>query len=246
MVAITFRLLSVILGPILALIIHNIYIKTRGGSKGWLYMTLAFISLGVWSLSQLVFLVLFDSYIGRTLTGTVFFMLMSFLNPLAAVRLSRDMKCRLPPWLTERNVIITGCAYYMIVFSYIMLGSGNPLAPLSSASIMGMVVMFSLAAVGYVILARRTGIRVWFMWTAATIVVIFGAFFVASYANCCGELAPLAETPTCADYMYDYGPLLIPCMEWMLPLSSNGASILSVGILIYLIAGEKLRRLMSG
>jgi hypothetical protein len=248
-VALFFRLLSVILGPLLAVVVYNIYRKTKGGSIGWLYMSVAFISLGAWSISQLVFLVVFPNFIIRVITGAMGIFLISFFCPLSAVGLAKDMKCSLPGWLTEVSVIAIGFAYYAIMYVYAFMASVDFLGSVASISIIGLTPMFILGAIGYLTIARETRVGIWSWWTLGTFFVFIGAFVIGGmYANCCGTGAPLewSQGRGCDGWMYDYAPALpLPCVEAALPVTSNGAVILSIGLLILLYVTEMLRRAMA-
>ncbi len=248
-VAVFFRLLSVIIGPILGIVSYRIYRKTRGGSTGWLYISIAYVSLGVWSLSQILFLVVFPNFIARTIIGAMAIFLISFFNPMAAVRLANDMKCRLPRWLTETNVIVIGLVFYAAMYAYNIMTSVDFLGSVATISIIAMTPMFILGALGYLIIARESGVRFWSWWAGGTIFVFIGAFMVGGmYANCCGTGAPLewSQGMGCDGWMYDYAPAIpLPCIEALLPITSNGAMFLSAGVLILILVTEKLRRALS-
>ncbi len=242
-----FRLLSVVIGPLLAVVVYIIYRKTRGGSVGWVYISIAFISLGVWSLSQLLFLVVFPNFIARTVIGAMTIFLITFFIPMAAVRLAKDMKCKLPRWLTEVNVIIIGFVYYFVMYSYNLMASQDFLGSVSSISLIGLTPMFVIASVGYLVIARETRVRLWTWWVIGMAFCFVGAFLIgAMYTNCCGTGAPLEWEESCVRWMYDYAPAIpLPCLELALPITSNGATILSMGLVFLLYSMEKMRRLMT-
>jgi len=244
-IALIFRLLSVVVGPLLAVVVYSIYRKTQGGSKGWLYLTIAFISLGVWSISQVVFLIMFPNFIARTITGAMAIFLITFFNPLGAVKLANDMQCKVPMWLTEFNIIMIGLVYYASMYVYSLMMSRDILGAVASISIIGMTPMFLIASLGYLCIAKTTRVRFWSLWVLGTIIVIIGSFMiVGGYASCCGTGAPLEWVPGsgCDGWIYDYAPVLpIPCIEAALPLISNSAIILSIGLLILLYSMIELR-----
>jgi hypothetical protein len=248
-VALFFRLLSVIIGPILAIVSYKIYRKTRGGSTGWLYISIAYVSLGVWSLSQILFLLVFPNFIARTIIGAMTIFLISFFNPMAAMRLAKDLKCRLPWWLTEVNLIAIGLVFYAVMYLYNLMVSVDILGSVATISLIAMTPMFILGSLGYLIIARESGVRFWSWWAVGTVFVFIGAFMIGGmYANCCGTGAPLewSQGMGCDGWMYDYAPALpLPCIGVLLPVTSNGAIFLSVGVLILMFVTEKLRRVLS-
>lgn len=247
-VAVLTRVLLLVFAVVLSFAVYNIYRKTRGGSKGWLYMCIAFVSVGAWSVSQLVFLYVFDTFMGRVVISAVMFFMISLFNPLAAINLARDMKCSLPPWLTERNVIILCIAFFAAMYSYNIFASPGFAGSVAGISMFSMVLMFSLAVVGYMRIAKETGVRFWSWFAWGCIIAIIGAFMITtSYTDCCGTGAPLNGAGECGTWMYDYSPILpLPCIAWALPLTSNSAVFVDIGIILLLIAIEKMRRAMKG
>lgn len=246
-VSLIFRLLSVVIGPLLAVVVYIIYRKTRGGSVGWLYISIAFISLGVWSLSQLLFLVVFPNFLARTIIGAMTIFLITFFIPMAAVKLANDMKCKLPGWMTEVNVIIIGFVYYFIMYLYNIMASQDFLGSVASISLIGLTPMFIIASVGYLAIARETRVKLWSWWVIGMVFCFVGAFLIAAmFTNCCGTGAPLEWEPSCVRWMYDYAPATpLPCVEAVLPITSDGAVILSIGLVFLLYSMEKMRRLMT-
>jgi len=247
LVAIILRVFLVITAPILSLMVLNIYRKTEGGSKGWLYMAVSFGSLGIWAISQLILTFAFNTPEGRLVIGILMFIFISLFAPLSAIRLARDMKCEIPKWMIERNVVIIYAVFFGALIGYNLMTSSNLLGSLSSASILSIIPTFIIAWMGYCAIAKTTGKILWKWLAWGCIITMIGAVMIVStYTNCCGAGAPLSGEVGCETWSYDYSPAIpFPCMAWALPFTSNSGAVVLVGILVLIFSIEKLRRAMS-
>lgn len=245
--AIILRVCLVIFSPILSLMAYNIYRKTKGGSLGWVYLTITFVSLGVWALSQLVFLFLYDSAVIRNVIGAVMFFIMAVFNPLSAVTLAKDMGCKIPGWLSLRNIIIGSVVFVGVFYAYNMGASPEIMGSANSISVLLVLPTFIIASFGYNRLAKETGVGFWKWLTWGCIVILIGALMISSsYTDCCGTGSPLHDSEECATWNYDYASALpLPCFSAALPLTSNGAAFVLIGMLMVMVGMEKIRKAMK-
>lgn len=166
MVAIFARVFLIIFAPVLALMVYNIYRKTRGGSLGWVYMMLAFLSLGTWALFQVILLFVFDSFEGRALLGALMFGLLSIFTPLSSIKLAKDMKCSLPGWINERNTMLIMSGFFVLMYAYALVSSSNILGSAAGISMIALTPSFIISFIGLNSIGKATGVRLWsvFAW----------------------------------------------------------------------------------
>jgi hypothetical protein len=248
LVATGFRAASVLFGLVLACLVIVIYRKTRGGSSGWLCLMLAYSSLGVWGLSQLVFLAVFPSYMARILTGTALFFLIGITHPLAAVLLSRDMKLKVPPWFNKRNLFVLVMLFYlaMVAYNFLLTSFTEPFAEVLTITLLSVGVFFLAAAFGFWLIFRGTQVSFWMFMAISSLVAALGVGMVVAFTDCCGADAPLQGADACQSWIYDYADALpAPCVEGLLPLSSNGVLLILLGEIFAAYALFRMLRVME-
>jgi hypothetical protein len=243
-----FRIASVFIGIAIAYLAIAIYNKTKGGSQGWIALLMTYVSFGFWAILQVVFLWMLPNYGMRVISATILFFVTGFTNPLGVIMLSRDMKLKRPAWFNKTYCIILSAAVYLAVFTYnfVLTPFTNPFAELLSTMLVSVGVLFLFAFFGYYIIYRGTKLKVWLHLGYAILLVSLGVFMVAAFSDCCGTDGPLHETEACDSWMYDYTTALpAPCIEWLLPLSSNGALFIFLGEAITLYALFRISRSMD-
>jgi hypothetical protein len=233
---------------VLAYVVIVIYNRTRGGSSGWVSLTLTYASLGLWALFQLIFIAVFPSYTARVLTGAALFFVIGISNPLATVLLSRDMKLKVPGWFNKRILFITVTLFYLALgaYNFLLTPFTEPLAELLSITLLSIGVLFLIAIFGFYLIFRATGVRLWMFIGIASLLGALGVGMVVAFTDCCGLQSPLHETGDCQGWMYDYADTLpTPCLEGLLPLSSNGVMLILLGEIFALYALFRMMRVMG-
>lgn len=247
-IAMGFRAASVLFGLILAYLVIVIYRRTQGGSSGWLYLMIAYSSLGIWGLSQLIFLAVLPSYAVRVLTGTMLFFLIGIMHPLAAVLLSRDMKLRVPSWFNKRNLFVVILLFYlsMMAYNFLFTSFTEPLAEVLAITLFSVEVFFLVAAFGFYLIFRETRVNFWVFMGLSSLVAALGVGMVVAFTDCCGMDAPLQGMAACQTWIYDYADTLpMPCVEGLLPLSSNGVLLILLGEIFAVYALFRMLKAME-
>jgi hypothetical protein len=227
-----FRSVSIIAGILIGLFAYRIYVLTKGGSKGWKYLTIAGMSLSIWASLQVIFMFILPIKLVRVIAGMFLFPLMAFFSPIATTTLLKDMKIKKPKWFTQKNMI-----YYFSLASVLLL-IYNILTPFNDflAEILSIVhtlipVSFILLVLGSYFIGKGTKQRAWMLISAGSIALIVGTALISYTGNCCGNSAGLK---LCEGYVYDYVPSTpLPCVASILPVALNGAAFQLAGILLY-------------
>ncbi len=242
-----FRICSVFIGVAIAYLSIAIYNRTKGGSEGWVAMLMAYTSFGFWAFLQVFFLWVIPNYGMRVVSGTILFFTTGFMNPLAVILLSRDMKLKRPAWFRMRYYLVFSAAALIAIASYNLLLTPftNPFEEMLSIMLVYVGVSFLFAFFGYYIIYRGTKLKVWMHMGFAVLLVSMGVFMVAAFSDCCGTGAPLHGTESCESWMYDYSDSLpTPCIGELLPLSSNGTILIFLGEVVALYALLRILRSM--
>lgn len=249
LVGVSFRVASIFLGIALAYLVIVMYRRTSGGSKGWLYLMITYVSLGVWAFLQMVFLLVFPNFLARVLVGMILLFTMGISNPLATIKLSSDMRLK-RPWCFTRNYFFGFAAVvYLIigVYNFIITPASEMLAEVLSVTLLSLAVLFLVSFYGYYLIYRGTQVRFWLIVGIGALLVSLGVGLVLLFADCCGPGGQIVGTAACSEWMYDYADVSpAPCMEVLNPLTSRGTIFILAGEILFFYAILKLLKLTSG
>ncbi len=115
-----FRLFSLVFALLGGVFSYLIYKLTKGGSKGWKYLAIGAISISLWGLSQLVFIII-NIQVIRVALSALFKFIFGVFILLGSIKLVEDMGIKKLNWLNTRNAIIYSFFVYFIFLIYNLL-----------------------------------------------------------------------------------------------------------------------------
>jgi len=234
-ISVIFRAVTVILGFFLIYSSFNIYKRTEGGSKGWLILSVAFSSLVVWGILDTLLSMFYPS---REISMILLIILLPLaaLTPISAMLMLRDMRIKMPKWMSLRNYIILAVVFFTVlsIYNFALTPFTDPLSEVLSMIHLFTGIAFLMASPAYYIIYKSIKIRFWLILAIAALLIGIGLGMSTMFSECCGVGASLTDTQTCQDWWewsYRYTVILpLPCTGWLLP-------ILPYNMVIIFIAG---------
>lgn len=192
---------GIILGILMTFFCYRIYSLTRGGSRGWMLVSVAGISMALWSISNFVYEVMGLPVELQGTIGTLTFALICTLSPIGTFFLVKDMNLPLNRLLTTRNFL----AYYCLLFAAILLYNmsmpyTNIFAEMYSVSQIMITISLPPMCLGFLSLWRGTRKKSWILFTLFTVLITSSQVLGMYATGCCGEGGQLAGTSACSEY----------------------------------------------
>lgn len=242
-----FRVAAIFIAILFAFFCYRIYILTKGGSKGWLYIAISCMLLSVWSVIVVIFSRVFDVEIIR-LWATVLIMIpISFLGPLGLLKLLNDLKVKVWLLANKRNFILYNVTVWVVMLAYNfmtpMISVSNELA--SMAHFMIPATFFPMTYTSWK-LADATKQKAWKLLLGFVFFIALGVLLGTYLGSCCGEGGDLTGQPTCASYGADYTNIYpVLCITGLVQFSMLYNAIEIVGLVFGLAAFYLLWKAVS-
>ncbi|MFP4424351.1 MAG: hypothetical protein ACLFP2_03910 [Candidatus Woesearchaeota archaeon] len=244
---IVFRSLAILGGVLIGLFAYQIYQYSKGGMKGWKFLSIFGFSLFFWATTALI-----TKLIGITLleriTGIIGLLAMAFFVPYAYTRLTDDLKLPGPRWVTGKVAIgYTSLVILILLGLNVFLPTfmSYPLDKMLSISHMTLGISLIFAFVPLWILVSHTKKMAWVIALAATVFLSFSLFVGQHYDGCCGKNGELTENDEYCG-MYDLPYVQVTQMSCIGPIVFIGAlyqAYLTIGILLLAFSYYELTRL---
>ncbi len=208
-----FRILSIVLGLLIAFFTYDIYRKTKGGSKGWKYIAVVGLTLCAWAIFQVTFSGVIDLKIVRVITGVPLMFIIGIISPICPIFLVEDMGLRKPKWFNVKNLTYLYFIGFSLFFIYNFL---TPFYDIGSELLSIELGMLSLwyvfTGIGYYYLWKGTKTKIWMIITISSFLSVIGTGLPLYSGACCGPGEVLSGQELCVNYPYDYVSISpLPC-----------------------------------
>ena len=219
-----------IIGIVVSYFCYDIYKLTKGGSKGWKYLAIGGISIGVyaiWGSIDILFLSLnpFRQII-MFVFHIPFLFFFQFFMPLGTEALVSDLKIKRPKWYTKNNIL------YSIVFLYSLLITYNLLTPFKNfGDELASIVLFLLpiinifACYGFYLISKQAKKLFWYILFIGGLIITLGVPGYQFYGICCEgpsigvDIRTLPEMCWGYEDPYIYAPVIPEiCIKFLLPI----------------------------
>ena len=210
-----FRLPAILLGAYAGYLAFSLFRVTKGGSNGWIYLSVKGLCLFFWAATALIFSMI-DLPSLRYLTGAFFLFLIAVTVPITYVKLVEDFGAKRPRWLNVRNTLFFVIIVYLLfLFGNVFFGNfAEPLVTLLTVSHLTLGIAALVAIIPTYILVKETGQRPWKLALIFAILVGVGLNFGQYSNNCCSEEGDFYGMEICEGYDLDYTKIYnAPCFS---------------------------------
>lgn len=182
-----------LVGILISYFAYDVYRKTSGGSKGWIYMLITAAMVGVYAFTAAISGVMgipsFQNYPKLVLDG-ISFLGLSLFFPLAMIRLFRDMGGKGMGFLTTRNYLIYYVFIIALLFALNAVFSEPSVIPVRMASvgIISLMFFFPVVALGAYMISKQTGMVSWRLLVLGSLLIVLASFLEVPLTSGCGGL----------------------------------------------------------
>ncbi|MFO7710516.1 MAG: hypothetical protein R6V53_02005 [Candidatus Woesearchaeota archaeon] len=240
-ISLIFRIPTIFLAILMGYLAYQLFVLTKGATKGWMYLSIGGFSLFMWAASIVLFSVIFPHETLRYLTGAFFLFMMAIFQPLAYTKLAESFHARLPRWW---NVPTLLALIGLVVFTLMAYGSMGSfgLQNFLTVAHFTLAICMLFALLPSYRLMKETKKSPWIFSFLFCLVVALGMNVGQYYNNCCNETSEFSENEVCA-YDLDYlGIYEAPCNAGVLSVARFYQLFLLVGIILGDVAFFKLWR----
>ncbi len=191
MILLTFVLFLFLLfgGIVIAYFSYNIYTKTKGGSRGWAYLAICGIVLGIYSFNDSISLMInippIQNIQKLILDGVSYFLLNLFMC-LGVIELIEGFGLKKSKFLNKKFFLILFSLIVIVLFTYNLITPNFGFLPESvSITISLFLFTFPFSFYGFYVLWKNTKLLAWFLILISTIFLFFGSFSEQVCANSC-------------------------------------------------------------
>jgi len=237
----------IVAGFLIAYFSYDLYRLTKGGSRGWKYMTYACIPLGLYAIWGVI-----DTALGMSIpfrleilllvTGVSLFLFGLFM-PLAIQRIGEDIKAGFPKCYTGRNILIFITLLYAVLITYnLMMPITTVAEEIVSIILFNLAIMSGVMAFGSFIIAKSSKKIAWWLFLVAAVTILLGVPGYQFYGDCCGS--GWTENisfvyPECSGFVneYSYAPVIHgSCIPQLIPVFNFTIISVIIATFFYLAA----------
>lgn len=245
----TLSILSAVMG-------YGVYRKTEGGSKGWAYLSMGILLMGIMNFLLFMLSNFMFAWYGIYNADNIPKMIVDFLNniiliyvlPFAAMRLVKDLGIERPSWFTERNMFLFNTVMWvMFTVTTAMIQPVPGIVELLFSSGNACMVFGSFfMAYSCFLIARKTTLKPWWVLMFASILIAGGTLAEQSVANTCGgwEFNSVIDgslpegsvgSPVCSEFMSDVNYMVVfpagGLADPFFPLANHNDNIYSIAMI---------------
>ena len=234
---IIFRLVSVILGLAIGFFSFRIYQITKG-SSAWFYMVLGGTFLCIWACLQSIFILWFpEMRILTILSSLICFSVISYVVPIAIVKLNNSFGISLPKFFSEKSITVLYIVFWLVLLVInLIMPFANLLMELAGIAHLMMTIMLIIIIYPTYLLWKKT--KVW-IWMLLLLFVIIGAFSIGMGAykgGCCND-HKLDSGSVCDTIKMDYSETIpLPCNSTAVSISALDSIPLTISVLLVVVA----------
>lgn len=232
------RVPAILLGVLVGYFALCLYRITKGGSNGWLYLSVKGMCLFFWAITALLF-TLIDIPLLRYLSGAIFLFGIAFTFPITYTKLARDFGAEMPKWFNVKtcSLVVVGAYLLLLVGNVLTDNFREPLVTLLTISHLSLGIGALIAIYPTYILMKATNQNPWKLAFLFAVVIALGMNFGQYYNNCCHEDGIMTDEPVCEGYDLDYNKIYgSPCIGAIVGIGKFYQLSLVAGIIILLTA----------
>ncbi len=229
-----FRVPTIILGILIGYFAYRLYQLTKGGSRGWIILTVMGICLFFWATTAMVFAIV-DIPILRYLAGIIFLLGMAVTLPTGFARLAQDFGVKMPKWLNLTSVLgVVAVAFFGLLIGNVVTGNfDTPVVTLLTISHLTLGIAALIGIIPTYLLSKATNQNPWKLALVFAILIGVGLNVGQYYNNCCHEDGIIPGEPICAGYDLDYNQVYAaPCVNGMVMIGQYYQITLLLGIIV--------------
>lgn len=235
-ITLVFRALAIFGGILIGLFAFQIYKLSKGGLRGWMYISIFGGFLFFWAAASLA-----TSLIGigllEKIAGTIGLLGLAFFVPLSYTKICEELNLKRPDFLSTRvSVGFTSLVLMALLLLNVFSPSFAefPMEKIVSISLFTLGFAMAFALIPLYVLVVNVKKAPWIIALVATVLLSFSLFVGQHYNGCCGEGGEFEEIDElCGRYNLHYIEVTEgPCVGGVVKVGEFYQAYLTIGILL--------------
>lgn len=246
MITIIFRTLAILGGVLMGFFAYQIFRYSKGGLRGWMYLSCFGFSLFFWATTALITKIIGVTLLER-ITGILGLAGMAFFLPLAYSKLTDELNLKKPKFLNGTFSVAFSSLVFLILIAMNIIKPTfmeYPLDKLLSISHfgLGVCVLFAIFPLYFLIVNIKK--KPWVIAMIATIILAMSLFVGQHYDGCCGKNGELQDNEElCGNYDLPYVQVSdMPCYAPIVSFGEFYQAYLTIGVLTLTLSYFQLAR----